>query len=43
MNRDIEIKVNKIIITIKSSRKKEFKLYYYYYSPSLASCFGNLV
>lgn len=43
MNRDIEIKVNKIIITIKSSRKNEFKLYYYYFSPSLASCFGNRV
>lgn len=42
MNRDIEIKVNKIIITIKSSRKNEFKLHYYF-SPSLASCFGNLV
>lgn len=41
MNRDIEMKV-KILITIKSSRKKEPKLYYYF-SPSLASCFSNLV
>lgn len=42
MNRNIEMKVNKIIITIKNSRKNEFKHYYYYFSPSLASCFGNL-
>lgn len=41
MNRDIEMKVNKIIIIIKNSRKNEFKLYYYF-SLSLASCFGNL-